>query len=146
MLFRLAALFALSTAFSAHAEIVDIDNAQLARLAVQGVAVIDIRTAGEWKETGVVPGSRLITLFDEKGRADPGFIDKVKGVVRPDQPVILICRSGNRTRVGAQLLEQQAGFAKIYNVREGVRGWAKEGRVLESATSAVVSCPAGARC
>lgn len=146
MRFRFLPLLMLLAGFSARAEIVDIDNAQLARLAVQGVPVIDIRTEGEWKETGIVPGSRLLTLFDEKGRPDPGFVDKVKGIAKPDQPVILICRSGNRSKVGAQMLEQQGRFAKVYNVREGVRGWAKEGRVFEPVGAAVASCPAGARC
>lgn len=133
-------------AFSVRAEIIDIDNAELARLAVAGVPVIDIRTEGEWKESGIVPGSRLITLFDDKGRPDPAWLDKVKGVAKPDQPVIIICRSGNRTKAASQMLTQQAGYQKVYNVKDGIRGWAKEGRTLSPATSAVAACPAGARC
>ena len=46
---------------TARAETINIDNAELARLAASGVAVIDIRTAAEWKESGVIAGSRLIT-------------------------------------------------------------------------------------
>lgn len=133
-------------AASAQADIVDIDNAELARLAISGVPVIDIRTAGEWKESGVVPGSKLITLFDEKGRPDPDWLAKVKGVAKPDQPVIVICRSGNRTRVASQMLTQQAGYAKVYNVKDGIRAWAKEGRTMAPAATAVATCPAGARC
>lgn len=139
------ALFVLF-AHSARAEVVDIDNAELARLAISGVPVIDIRTEGEWKESGIVPGSRLITLFDEKGRPDPDWLAKVKGVAGPDQPLIVICRSGNRTRVASQMLTQQAGYQKVYNVKDGIRGWAKEGRTLSPASSAVAACPAGARC
>ncbi len=142
----LSLLFVGLAAFPAQAETIDIDNAELARLAIRGVAVVDVRTAGEWQETGVLPGSRLITLFDEKGTPDPAFVDKVMGVAKPDQPVILICRSGNRSRVGAQLLERQGGYAKVYNVRDGIRGWAREGRVLEAPGRAVATCPAGARC
>ena len=40
--------FALLVALSARADVVDIDNAELARLAAAGVPVIDIRTEGEW--------------------------------------------------------------------------------------------------
>lgn len=134
------------TAFAARADIVDIDNAELARLAISGVPVIDIRTEGEWKESGIVPGSKLITLFDEKGRADPAWLEKVKGIAKPDQPVIIICRSGNRTKAASQMLAQQAGYQKVYNVKDGIRGWAKEGRTMSPATSAVAACPAGARC
>ena len=111
-----------------------------------GVPVIDIRTEGEWKESGVVPGSKLITLFDEKGRPDPAWLEKVKGVAKPDQPVIIICRSGNRTKVGSQMLVQQGGYQKVYNVKDGIRSWAKEGRTMAPAATTVAACPAGARC
>lgn len=144
---RLVALFSLLAAVSVYAEVVDIGNAELARLAISGVPVIDIRTEGEWKETGIVPGSRMITLFDEKGRADaPAWLAKVGEVAKPNQPVIIICRSGNRTKMASQLLTQQGGYAKVYNVKDGIRAWAAEGRTLAPATSAVASCPAGARC
>lgn len=142
-------VFALVVALMAstsRADIVDIDNAELARLAISGVPIIDIRTEGEWKESGIVPGSKLITLFDEKGRADPAWLEKVKGVAKPDQPVIIICRSGNRTKAASQMLSQQAGYQKVYNVKEGIRAWAKEGRTMAPASTAVAACPAGARC
>lgn len=143
ILFTIAALL---LAVSARADIVDIDNAELARLAISGVPVIDIRTEGEWKESGVVPGSKLMTLFDEKGRPDPAWLDKVKAVAGPDQPVIVICRSGNRTRAASQMLAQQAGYRKVYNVKDGIRGWVKEGRMMVPMSTVVATCPAGARC
>jgi len=142
----IAALFGLA-ALGARAEVVNIDNAELARLAASGVAVIDIRTEGEWKETGVIAGSRLLTFFDEKGRADPpAWLDKVKAMVKPEQPVILICRSGNRTRAATQFLSQQAGYKTVYNATTGLNSWAREGRPLVPAASALATCVAGARC
>lgn len=142
----IAALFGLA-ALGARAEVVNIDNAELARLAASGVAVIDIRTEGEWKETGVIAGSRLLTFFDEKGRADPpAWLDKVKAVARPDQPVILICRSGNRTRAATQFLSQQAGYKTVYNATTGLSSWAREGRPMVPAASVVAGCAPGARC
>ncbi|MCP5267656.1 MAG: rhodanese-like domain-containing protein [Zoogloeaceae bacterium] len=142
----LAGLFAMLIAFSAHAERIDIDNAELARLAVAGVPVIDVRTEAEWKDTGVVPGSKLITLFDAQGNADPAWLAKVKEVAKPGQPVIIICRSGARSKVASQMLEQQGGYQKVYNVRHGIRGWASEGRTMSPAATAVATCPAGTRC
>lgn len=142
----IAALFGLA-ALGARAEVVNIDNAELARLAASGVAVIDIRTEGEWKETGVIAGSRLLTFFDEKGRADPpAWLDKVKAVAKPDQPVILICRSGNRTRAATQFLAQQAGYKTVYNATTGINSWSREGRPLVPAASAVAGCAPGVRC
>lgn len=143
---RAAAIGAALFALAAHAEVIDIDNAELARLSAAGVPVIDIRTEGEWKETGIVPGSRLITLFDEKGHADPAWLEKVKGVAGPQQPVIVICRSGNRTKAASQLLSQQAGYQTVYNVKAGIRAWAGESRPLAPAAGALATCPAGTRC
>ncbi len=135
------------SAFGANADVVNIDSAELARLAASGVAVIDIRTEPEWKESGVIAGSKLMTFFDEKGRADPpSWLEKVKGVAKPDQPVILICRSGNRTRAASQFLSQQAGYKTVYNVTGGMNAWAKDGRSVVPAASAVAGCAAGARC
>ena len=56
------------TALGAYAEVVNVDNAELARLAASGVPVIDVRTEGEWKQTGVIGGSKLVTYFDEQGK------------------------------------------------------------------------------
>lgn len=76
----LLACCCLLAAFTARAEVVDIDSAELAKLAAAGVPVIDIRTSPEWVETGIVPGSHLLTFFDERGRADPAaWLDRVAG-------------------------------------------------------------------
>ena len=134
-------------ALGARAEVQNIDNAELAHLAASGVAMIDIRAEPEWKETGVIPGSRLLTFFDEKGRADPpAWLEKVKAVARPDQPVILICRSGNRTRAATQFLAQQAGYKTVYNATTGINSWAREGRSMVPATAAMAGCASGTRC
>lgn len=134
-------------ALSVRADVVNIDSAELARLSASGVAVIDIRTEGEWKETGVIAGSKLMTFFDEKGRADPpAWLEKVKAVAKPDQPVILICRSGNRTRAATQFLSQQAGYKSVYNASGGMNAWSKEGRTVVPPASAVAACAPGTRC
>ena len=133
-------------AWPASAEVINIDNAELALLAAKGVPVIDIRTAGEWKSTGVIPGSKLLTFFDEKGNANTAqWLASAKGLATPDQPVILICRSGNRTRAATQFLSEQAGYKTVYNVSSGVNGWLSEKRTLVPATPAM-TCSPGAPC
>lgn len=131
-----------------RAEVVDIGNAELARLLAAGVPVIDIRTAGEWRETGVVPSSRLLTLFDERGRADaPAWLQRVQGIAPADEPVIVICRSGNRTRTASQILSQQGGYRTVYNVRDGIRPWIAEGRALAPVSAAAgTACPTADKC
>lgn len=118
---------------SAQADITPASNAELRRLIAEGIAVVDVRTVGEWRQTGVVGGSQLITLVDESGQADPaawlGALDKV---VPPGQPVALICRSGNRSGKAALLLEQRDPRRKIYNVRDGITGWLGAGEPVIS--------------
>lgn len=135
------------SSFAARADIVDIDNAELAKLTAAGVTLIDIRTLPEWEQTGVVPGSHLLTFFDARGQADPAaWLAKAKAVARPGDPVIVICRSGNRSKAVSQFLTQQAGYAKVYNVTSGIRAWVKEGRPIAAAAPLVAACRAAKTC
>ena len=110
----------------------------------QGVPVIDIRTEPEWRATGVLAGSRALTFFDAQGRADPAsWLRRAQAFAPPEKPVILICRSGNRSRAAAQVLSREGGYGRVYNVSRGVQGWAGEGRPFVAPTSA---CLAGERC
>jgi rhodanese-related sulfurtransferase len=48
--------------------------------------------------------------------------------VSKDQPVVLICRTGNRTDVLGRHLVERMGYSRVYNVRDGIVGWLSEGR------------------
>lgn len=127
-----SALFGLCVA-ATQAAVINIDNAELTRLAASGVAVVDIRTEPEWKATGVIADSKLLTFVDEKGRIDAsGWLEKIKSVAKPEQPIILICRSGNRSVAATQFLSQQAGYKTVYNAKGGINAWVKEGRSIIS--------------
>ena len=130
MIKRFLVLTALGfSALFAHAEVINIDNAELVRLTASGVPLVDIRTEGEWKDGGVMAGSKLLTFFDEAGRSDPPqWLAKLKAVTKPDQPVILVCRSGRRSSAAAQFLSAEAGYKTVYNVSKGMNGWVGEGR------------------
>ena len=131
----------------ARAEVIDIDNAELAQLLKQGVPVIDIRLQSEWEETGIVAGSQLLTFFDERGRHDaPAWLAKVKPLASTSQPVIVICRSGNRTKPVSQFLSQQAGYAKVYNVKSGMKGWIGDKGAIVPATQSIAACQAAKTC
>ena len=134
-------------ALAARAEIIDIDSAQLAQMTKNGVTVIDIRTKPEWEETGIVPGSKLLAFFDERGKADPAaWLDKVKPLAGPNDPVIVICRSGNRTKAVSQFLSQQAGYAKVYNVKSGIKGWIADKGAVVPAAQSIAACQAAKTC
>jgi len=105
----------------------NIDNQQLKTLQTQGIPVYDIRRADEWQQTGVVEGSKRLTFVDNTGRVNPEFIEKFTQSVGKNDPVILICRTGNRTDNLARALVEQLGYTKVYNVRHGITRWISEG-------------------
>lgn len=109
----------------------NVDNSGLQRLMQESVPVIDIRRPEEWRETGMVEGSRGITFVDANGRLVPGFLEAFSETVSKDQPVVLICRTGNRTDVLARHLVERMGYSQVYNVRDGIMGWLVEGRPVE---------------
>lgn len=98
----------------------------------EGVVAIDIRTAPEWQETGVIEGSRLITFFDLYGRYD---IDKFlkefsKYVPSKDSKFILVCRTGSRTGMVGNFLSDQLGYINAMHLAGGVYAWINEKRPL----------------
>lgn len=107
----------------------NVSNTELQALLDQGVTLVDIRLPEEWQQTGVVEGSKLLTLFEKSGAVAPDFLANLQKVAPIDKPVALICRTGNRTRAGAEMLAQ-AGYPQVYNVTHGITGWIKEGKAV----------------
>ncbi|MCK5903304.1 MAG: rhodanese-like domain-containing protein [Cocleimonas sp.] len=106
----------------------NINNAHLEKMMKEGITLIDIRLKEEWQQTGIIKGSKTLTFFDRNGRINPKFVPEINRLVRPDQPVALICRTGNRTRAASQAIAQQLGYKKVYNVTHGITGWIAEKR------------------
>ncbi|TVR67537.1 MAG: rhodanese-like domain-containing protein, partial [Gemmatimonadales bacterium] len=105
----------------------EIDNRELARLIDDGVMVVDIREPWEWEQTGVIEGSHLITAFDPQGRLEPEFLPSFASLVGPEDEVVLICRTGNRTSFLALALSEQLGYERIRNVTHGILPWIQSG-------------------
>lgn len=105
-----------------------IGNDKILELMKSGVPLVDIRTPGEWKQTGIVEKSHPIMFFDEKGQYDaPAFLAELNKVVpSKESPVMLICRTGSRTKVVANWLAMQ-GYKNVYNVQNGIMLWLREG-------------------
>jgi rhodanese-related sulfurtransferase len=97
-----------------------------AELINSGIPVIDIRTEQEWRQTGVVAGAIPITFFDARGRYDAqAFLQQLEQQVDKDQPIALICRTGNRTRAVSQFLSEQ-GY-QVINMEGGIMKMLREG-------------------
>lgn len=128
MLPRLFAALAIMLTLGGCAEppYTNIDNAQLKTLLGQGVPIYDVRRPEEWRQTGVVEGSRTLTWVDKSVHPNPEFMPRFTAEVDKTAPVILICRTGNRTDVLARELMEKHGYTQVYNVREGITGWIGE--------------------
>ena len=124
-LLTLSVIFLLT--YSSHAaEVAHIDNVELQNAIDKEVPIIDVRTTVEWKETGVIKGSHLIMFYDERGKYDlEAWLDKVSIVANKDEPVILICHSGGRSKQLAKYLTDVAGYKDVYNVKKGIIYWIK---------------------
>ena len=123
----IAALLVLATPL--RAEIVHVDSAGLQRLLEAGVAVVDIRTPEEWRGTGTIEGSHLLTFFDADGDRDiDAWLRTLDIVAGAGHPVALICHGGTRSFKAARLLDGLPGDRRVYNARQGVSGWIAEDR------------------
>jgi len=82
--------------------------------------IIDIRTKGEWKETGIVKGSYPLTFFNEKGNYDiDGFLKSLNKIVNKDEKFALICRTGSRTGMVSNFLGKKLDY-HVINLKGGL--------------------------
>ena len=77
-----------------------------------GVLLIDVREPHEWR-AGRAAGARHIPL---------GELARRVGELPTEQPIYLICASGNRSKAAAELL-RAVGFASPINVSGGTGAW-----------------------
>ncbi len=85
--------------------------------------LIDVRSLAEYAFVGHPTGAICIPWKDYPDwQLNQQFIEQVKQVAtNPDAPVLLLCRSGQRSAEAAHVLAN-AGYAKAINVSEGFEG------------------------
>jgi rhodanese-related sulfurtransferase len=85
--------------------------------------LIDVRTPQEY-HAGHIPGAKLVNLYD------PTFKTKILSLnLDKNKPVLVYCRSGNRSLVAARFLNEK-GY-KVINLKYGIKQWIKEQRPIE---------------
>ncbi|MCA2999159.1 MAG: rhodanese-like domain-containing protein [Rhodocyclaceae bacterium] len=87
-----------------------------------GAKIIDVRYPFENEYVGRVHGSSLAPwkLYPE-GLNNPNFITQLRAVAKPDDIVLMLCRSGVRSHA-AGVAAAAAGFTKVYNIIGGFEG------------------------
>ena len=83
---------------------------------------IDCRSEWEYLFVGHAKGSLLIPWYEgENWDLNPRLLGEVRAAASHNRPVVLICRSGNRSREAGEFLEKH-GFTEVYNVTYGFEG------------------------
>jgi len=88
----------------------------------KGTTLVDVREEKEYAE-GHMPHTVNIPLSKLADRL--GQLNNAKG-----KPIIVVCRSGNRSKKGAVLLAKN-GFDQLYSMNGGTAAWEKENLPLE---------------
>jgi len=100
------------------------------------VMIIDVRTPDEHLFVGHptmawnIPVAAQTYEWDAaKGQFPmkplPDFVSRVSEVAKPDDTIMVMCRSGGRSAIAVNLLAQ-AGFEHAYNIIDGMEGDAVE--------------------
>lgn len=82
------------------------------QLRQEGAFILDVRQPDEW-EQGHIPSATLIPLDELASRLDE---------VPQEQIVVVVCRSGNRSAQGRDIL-LRAGFTQVTSMDGGMNSW-----------------------
>jgi rhodanese-related sulfurtransferase len=96
------------------------------------VKVLDVRTPEEYIFVGHAAMARNIPLafvqheWDAERQGpvmtpNAHFVDTVKQHYRPDDEILITCRSGGRSKRAVDILAK-AGFTRVYNIIDGMEG------------------------
>ncbi len=96
------------------------------------VKIIDVRTPEEYLFVGHPPMAWKIPVADQSYEWDPekqqypmkplmDFIDRVQTLAKPDETILVTCRSGGRSAIACNFLAR-AGFTNVYNIIDGMEG------------------------
>ena len=94
----------------------DVTPAEAAARVAAGAVLLDVREDSEWA-AGHVPGATHIPLGQLASRV---------GELPADTPVMVICRSGNRSQEGRDIL-LAAGLTQVASVNGGSKAWRDAG-------------------
>ena len=84
--------------------------------------LVDCRSEMEYLFVGHPSGAHHVAWNDGPDwDINPHFVGQVKKVASMNRPVVLICRSGQRS-IAAGIELEKAGFSEVYNVLEGFEG------------------------
>lgn len=140
--FIVSSCFLLFSALLAAADLINLSSEQLLSMQQNNALVVDIRTVDEWRQTGVIPGSHQLEFFNAQGAYDADrWLQQLNAQRQsPEQPIILVCRSGNRSKTVGNFLAKQLKMDNIYHLEQGMSEWLKENKPTEPGCANLLAC------
>lgn len=130
-----ASLFAQVDLKTAKLYKADINSTKAYEMQNKGVILVDVRTKGEFKYGHPKDSINVPVFFEQYGQRvfNKNFLNEIYSVAKGDlnKELILICRSGARTKIASNLLAQN-GFKNVYNITNGFSNdWSKVNLPIE---------------
>lgn len=94
----------------------EISVAQAVEKRSAGAFILDVRQPDEWNQFHI-PGATLIPLDQLETRLNE---------VPKDQEIVVVCRSGNRSQEGRDIL-LNAGYQQVTSMAGGMLDWIEQG-------------------
>ena len=96
------------------------------------VKIVDVRTPEEFMFVGHADMAWKIPIATQSDQWDsekqqfpmellPDFVTRVQKVAKPDDMLLVMCRSGGRSAMAVNLLAK-AGFKNVYTITDGMEG------------------------
>lgn len=113
----------------------DIDSQTAYTMQQKGVILVDVRTKREFNHAHPKGSINIPVFFEQFGQRvfNKNFVEQVDYALKGDvdKKVILICRSGSRTKFASNLLAYE-GFSNVYNIKQGFAyDWSKTNLPIE---------------
>ena len=114
-----------------NAEVIDINNKELSNLIEQKIKIIDVRTQNEWKSTGIIKGSFLISLLNKNKKfIFEDWFEIFNNKFGRNKSIIFICASGVRSNYISHLVQRKKPDLIIYNLQKGINHWIRSGNKI----------------
>ena len=131
--FRLIFLFIFLLAFFSYSETImknlnlSIKDA-LKAYEDDNLIVVDIRTEKEWKETGIIPNSILVSMHNNNYEENSNFVEQITTILDKHfkENIVFICASGARSEIVTNYFFKK-GYQNVSHIPEGIIGKNKDG-------------------
>ena len=114
-----------------NAEVINVNNRELSNLIEKEIKIIDVRTQNEWKSTGIIKESFLVSLLNKNKK----FIFKdwfamFENKYGKNKSIVFVCASGVRSNYISHLVQRRKPDLKIYNLEKGINHWIRSGNKI----------------